>query len=293
MTVLPPRGTWRHRRGTVTQAQLLQWGTRRLALSGYGAHEARQLLQWALGEDSLLRAPNAVGMRAAERYRSAIAQRTRGYPLQHITGSMQFRHLDLLAGPGVFSVRPETEMIIDLASPYLQPGADVADLCAGSGAIGLAAATEFPGLTVTAVEFSASSAAYARRNYDRHRDNMAPGSTWQLLVEDALAENTFAAASLDVILSNPPYVPGQPPLQGDVLFDPEAALYGGGEDGLVFPRGLVGRCATLLRPGGVLIMEHDPSQGEALQLRCAECGFAASTTEPDLTGRPRFLVATR
>ncbi len=291
MITFPPRGSRRHLHARVPQAKLLQWGTAALSRAGRGPHEARILLEWALNVDTLLRAPSAVGMRAAERYRSAIRQRTRGFPLQHITGSMQFRQLELVAGPGVFSVRPETELIIEAAQAELSAGGQVADLCAGSGAIGLAVATEFPHTTVTAVELSALAAGYARRNHDRHRKNFAAQSSWTLVEGDALRTSDLAADTFDVILTNPPYVPGQPPLHGDVLFDPEMALYGGGEDGMVVPRGLVPRSWNLLKTGGTLLMEHDPQQAQMLVDLAEEGGFSSAETVEDLNGRPRFLKA--
>lgn len=280
-------------RGSVSQQRLLAWGQGRLVQAGKSAHEARLLLQWSLDVDSLLRAPTEVGQRAAERYRSAIAQRCRSFPLQHITGEMYFRGLTLQAGPGVFAVRPETEMLVELALPLATPGSRVVDLCSGSGAIGLALACEAPGVDVTAVELSQAALAYGRRNLARCGDRLEPGSTYVLVEGDATAALPGHEGTIDLVLSNPPYVPGQPPLRGEVLFDPEMALYGGGEDGLVVPRGIVRRAFELLRPGGTLVMEHAEQQGKTLVEFALECGFDAAKTLADLTERPRFLWATR
>ena len=76
--------------------------------------------------------------------------------------------------------------------------------------------------------------------------------------------------------------------------DPHVALYGGGEDGLVVPRAVVRTAARLLRPGGLLVMEHGDVQGGATRaLAGADDGWVGVTTEPDLTGRDRALVARR
>lgn len=275
----------------ISQHWLLSWGSDRLVRAGKGKHEARLLLEWALDVDSLLRAPVFVGQRAAERYRSAIAQRCQGFPLQHITGRMQFRGLRLQAGPGVFVVRPETELLVDFACQDLPEAPRIADLCAGSGALGLAFASEIPEANVTAVELSPEAMAYARRNTERLRLGFAPGSNYKLVEADATTALAGQEASFDVVVANPPYVPGQPALTGEVLFDPEMALYGGGEDGLVIPRGIVVRSLDLLVPGGYLLMEHAPEQSAELRSLASDSGFVFVQTLEDLTGRQRFLRA--
>lgn len=289
------------------QSQLLTWGRNRLASGAKGKHEARILLEWALDVDSLLKAAPEVGQRAAERYRSAIMQRCRGFPLQHIMGEMYFRNLTLQAGPGVFVVRPETETLVDIAAELIagqrkparqsqnRPGQGerwmVIDLCAGSGAVGLSIATEISKVDVTGVELSPVAAAYARRNFGKYEKLLAAGSDYRVVVGDATIALEGQEGQMNMVVSNPPYVPGVPPLSGDLLFDPEMALYGGGEDGLVIPRGIVSRAHELLVPGGWLVMEHAEDQGSALVKIAGDNGFREAQTRQDLTGRNRFLVA--
>lgn len=279
------------RPGPVPLPKLLRWGMNQLVAAGKGEHEAPLLLQWALCTDSLLRVGPDVSPRVAEKYRSAIAQRKAGFPLQHITGEMQFRNLTLQAGPGVFAVRPETEMLVEYALPELHAGMLVADLCAGSGAIGLAVAAEVPGVSVIGIEMSPVAAAYAKRNAET--TEFAERSEYTVEVGDATVALAHKEGFVDAVLTNPPYIPGSPPLTGEVLFDPEMALYGGGEDGLILPRGLVSRAAELLAPGGFLLMEHAETQGEALRHAATDAGLQNPETLPDLTGRPRFLRATK
>ena len=119
----------------------LRWGRGELERVGIPQVEARWLLEWALGAPLGVR--THAGIRAAEKYRSAISQRRSRVPFQYITGEMSFRYLTLKAGPGVFVTRPETETLVDLAPPTLEPGiAAVADPCPGSGASGVAVDTE-------------------------------------------------------------------------------------------------------------------------------------------------------
>ena len=107
---------------------------------------------------------------AMERFQTMLARRVKREPLQHITGHAPFRYLDLKVGPGVFIPRPETELVVqegvDWATRNGMYRAKVVDLCAGSGAIGLAFASEVPGSEVWAVEKSATTAEWTRRNLD-------------------------------------------------------------------------------------------------------------------------------
>lgn len=277
---------------TVPVQTLLRWGTQELQQYGVAPVEARWLLEWSLGTDSLLRVPPQVGIHAAERYRSAVAQRKSGIPLQHVTGQMAFRHLNLKAGPGVFVVRPETELLVDFALNDLDPGpALVADLCAGSGAIGLALATERPETSVIAVEVDPAALRYLAANC-RAVESLLTDSTVTVRGEDAMSCLVGGEGTFDMVVSNPPYVGKQDaPTQAEARFDPDRALYGGGEDGLVTPRGVVTRAFDLLRSGGTLLMEHGQRQGRSLREHAASVGFVECSTQVDLPGRPRYLRA--
>lgn len=275
------------------QRELLSWARTRLAgLEGADpSREARLLLEWALGVDSLWSAPPTVGARAAERFRSAVARRRHHTPLQHILGRMWFRDLTLAARPGVFVVRPETEVVageaIAAARSVTGHAPLVVDLCTGSGAIALAVATEVPGSRVVAVEIDPAALSLAAENVA----TLAPGAV-ELVEGDATAAAAHLDGTVDVVVSNPPYVPSsQVPTQEEALADPETALYGGGEDGLVVPRGIVHRAAALLRPGGRVVVEHAESQSAAMQALASAAGLVDVVTLPDLSGRDRMLRA--
>lgn len=275
------------------QRELLSWARTRLAgLEGADpSREARQLLEWALGVDSLWSAPPTVGARAAERFRSAVARRRHHTPLQHILGRMWFRDLTLAARPGVFVVRPETEVVageaIAAARSVTGHAPLVVDLCTGSGAIALAVATEVPGSRVVAVEIDPAALSLAAENVA----TLAPGAV-ELVEGDATAAAAHLDGTVDVVVSNPPYVPSsQVPTQEEALADPETALFGGGEDGLVVPRGIVHRAAALLRPGGRVVVEHAESQSAAMRALASAAGLVDVVTLPDLSGRDRMLRA--
>ncbi|MFC8503941.1 peptide chain release factor N(5)-glutamine methyltransferase [Pedococcus sp. NPDC057267] len=229
----------------------------------------------------------------ADRYAGLVAERAARLPLQHLTGRAHFRHLTLSVGPGVFTPRPETEVVAGFAIEAARasgPAPVVVDLCTGSGAIALAVADEVPGATVHAVELSVEAHAWAARNVE------ASGLPVDLRLGDATAAYPELDGTVDVVVSNPPYIPvGMVPLDPEVRdHDPEVALYGGSEDGLAIPLAVARRGAGLLRPGGTLVMEHADSQGEALPAALRRTGEWTDVVDhADLTGRPRATVATR
>lgn len=232
------------------------------------------------------------------RLHALVAERGARVPLQHLTGTAPFRRLELQVGPGVFVPRPETEALVDLALTEVA-GVDaptVVDLCTGSGALALAIAHEVPGSRVTAVEVSDLALAWAARNIE------VTGLPVDLVAADAttpareVPELAGLLGSVDLVVSNPPYIPlGMIPLEPEVAeHDPAVALYGGSEDGLAIPLAVAATAATLLRPGGLLVMEHADSQGQSLPRALAATGEWVDVLDhPDLSGRPRATVARR
>ena len=104
------------------------------------------------------------------------------------------------------------------------------------------------------------------------------------------------AGSVDVVTINPPYIPvGAVPVDPEVRdHDPEMALYGGSEDGLAIPLAVARTAAGLLRPGGLVLVEHADSQGESLPRRLRATGQWTDVQDhPDLAGRPRVTTARR
>ena len=157
--------------GRAQVMQAISQATARLAESGVAsAHsDARQLAEFVLGQKLYLlsQAPQDF----FDRYEQVITRRAGREPLQLITGRMYFRYLELLSQPGVFIVRPETEVVagaaIEAASALAAPL--VVDLCTGSGAIACALASEVPGCRVWAVELDSQAAALARVNAQKTR----------------------------------------------------------------------------------------------------------------------------
>jgi release factor glutamine methyltransferase len=222
-----------------------------------------------------------------------VARRAAGTPLQHLTGVAWFRHLELTVGPGVFVPRPETELLVDAGLALLsRPGPLVVDLCAGSGALGLAVANELPTARVVLVEHDPAALGYLRRNA---RARQAAGDPPVRVVDaDVTAADPLLpdlSGTVDLVLTNPPYVPAGTPLPPDVAgADPDRALYGGA-DGLAVIRPLVRQAARLLRPGGALVIEHDDTHGTAVPRLLVAAGYTGVADHRDLAGRDRYSTA--
>ncbi|MEY9854018.1 release factor glutamine methyltransferase [Leifsonia sp. EB41] len=229
----------------------------------------------------------------ARRVRELAARRATREPLQHITGVAPFRSLELAVGPGVFVPRPETEQVVQFAIDALRavPSAEPVgvDLGTGSGAIALAMATEVPHARVYAVEKSPEAFAWTRRNVES-----VGASNLQAVLGDLADALPQLDGTVDVVISNPPYVPDDAiPRDPEVrLFDPAVALYGGA-DGLDVVRVISGVARRLLRPGGTLVLEHGELQGAQIRELLTADGWRAAATHRDLTTRDRATTALR
>ncbi|GIJ23311.1 peptide chain release factor N(5)-glutamine methyltransferase [Micromonospora lutea] len=301
----PSEGTRRHRPGPV-----IAEAARTLAAVGVTSARAEaELLAAYVLQVPRGRLALADGFTDGQRdsYRALVARRSRREPLQHLTGTAGFRHLELAVGPGVFVPRPETELLagwgVDQARQVVRAGAGraggrpeplVVDLCSGSGAIALSVAYEVPDARVVAVERSPEALAWLRRNAaarvaagDRPVEVVAADVTDPALLDELVGQ-------VDVLLCNPPYVPlavAVPPEVAD--HDPAEAVFGGA-DGLDVIRRVIDRAGFLLRPGGALGIEHDDSHGTVLpDLLAADGRYAAIVDHRDLAERPRFVTASR
>ena len=262
-------------------------------------HDAESLAAHVLGVSRAQVATAALrgdDVELGDRFDELVDERARRVPLQHLVGTAPFRDLVLAVGPGVFVPRPETEVVVEPvvaeAVRLLAEGrpACVVDLCTGSGAIALAVASEVPGSDVHAVELSVQAHAWALRNVER----IWPGV--DLRLGDATTAFDDLDGTVDVVVSNPPYVPPDSvPVDPEVRdHDPAIALYGGGPDGLQVPRQVMLAAARLLRAGGLLVVEHSDVQQAALLRTLIATGlWREAAGHLDLTGRPRYVTARR
>ncbi|MBS4103396.1 peptide chain release factor N(5)-glutamine methyltransferase [Tsukamurella paurometabola] len=253
--------------------------------------DAEILLAEALGIDRG-RIPVADDPTAAQRdaYEALIARRAAREPLQHILGRAYFGPLTLAVGPGVFVPRPETELLAVWAARQVHHGAAIVDLCAGSGALGLYLAATVPESRVVLVERDPAALDYLERNVAAAtfagtvtvvaadvRDPDLPGRLTGLL------------GTVDLVVSNPPYVPDGADLDREAAADPAAALFSGA-DGLDLIRALAPLAAGLLAGGGAVGVEHDDGNGAGAARLLAGAGFAGVEQHRDLAGRPRYVT---
>jgi release factor glutamine methyltransferase len=222
-----------------------------------------------------------------DHYNAAVAARSRRVPLQHLTGTAAFGPLTLSVGPGVFIPRPETEAMLEWAVAQALPAKPVVvDVCTGSGALALALARHWPDARVIGLDDSDAALDYARRN--------AAGTPVEFVCADVTDPGVLTELDghVDLVVSNPPYVPDGAELEPEVIdHDPPHAVFGGADGMAVIPA--VARLAgRLLRPGGLFAVEHDDTTSSmtAETIRSTEL-FDGIVARTDLTGRPRFVTA--
>ncbi|HET7194815.1 MAG TPA: peptide chain release factor N(5)-glutamine methyltransferase [Nocardioides sp.] len=270
---------------------VLATATRRLAVAGVPSpeYDAAELLAHVLGTSrARLFSLDTVPPERLVDFDALVDRRAQREPLQHLTGVAHFRHVTLAVGPGVFVPRPETELLagwaIEAASTCERPV--VLDLGTGSGAIAAAVAEEVPVARVHALELDQRAHQWAERNL--------AGTGVDLRLGNLATAFDDLAGQVDVIVSNPPYIPLEAwesvaPEARD--HDPDLALWSGA-DGLEAIRALEVRAAVLLRPGGVIGVEHADVQGESAPGVFAGSGRWADVKDHhDLADRPRFLTA--
>ena len=248
--------------------------------------DAELLLAHVLGEDRLRmlmgREPVSAPARAA--FDALLARRRAFEPVAHLTGEREFWSLPIRVTPDVLVPRPDSETLIAEALAYFagRPPETVLDLGTGSGALLLAALSEWPGARGLGIDRSDAALAVARDN----------GARLGLSARAAFAAGDWAtgvAGPFDLILCNPPYIEDGAELMPDVArYEPAGALFGG-VDGLDCYRRLLPEVPRLLAPGGVALFEFGLGQGPALLAMAGGLGMRARLAE-DLTGRARVLA---
>lgn len=262
-----------------------------LAEAGVGSPraDAELLAAHAAGTDRGRLAVTEVSADFFDRYDGLVARRAKRVPLQHLTGAAAFGPVTVHVGPGVFIPRPETESMLEWA--VAQPASQspvIVDLCTGSGALALALARNWPGARVIAVDDSEDALVYARRNLaDTDVELIRADVTEQELLPEL-------DGRVDLVVANPPYIPDGAVLEPEVAeHDPAHALFGG-PDGMTVINAIVGLAARWLTEGGRCAVEHDDTTSARTVTAFTRVGgFDDVTSRHDLSGRARFVTATR
>jgi len=287
--------------GAPRRRHVLDAATDVLTCAGVGSPrvDAELLLShaWGIGRGQLM-TYDTVPSGVVAAFDALVRRRALREPLQHLTGSAPFRHLEVAVGPGVFVPRPETEAmagwVIDrLVEVARLPEANpvVVELCAGSGAISMAILDEVPDAQVHAIELDERAYRWATRNLAGTGAVLAlgdmadTGSIWPQLIGEC-----------DLVVANPPYIPMEawesvPPEVRD--HDPALALWSGA-DGLAATAVVARVAAQLLRSGGLVASEHAEVQaGTAPAVFVRDGSFDQVRDHVDLNGRARFVTARR
>ena len=234
--------------------------------------------------------------RYLEAMRRGMARLAAGEPVQYVLGEWDFRRLTLKCDRRALIPRPETEELVTRVLNFLKsyPPAEegrplVVDVGTGSGCIALALASEFPEADYLGIDISAEAIALARENAAR----CGLADRVKFALADGL-DDFDEPSSLDVLVSNPPYIPTatcqtlDPRIRN---FEPLNALDGGPE-GLDFYERLTIDALNLLRPGGGVFFEIGDGQGPALEKLLFDTGFDAIKIEKDYAGHDRYASAT-
>jgi release factor glutamine methyltransferase len=280
---------------------LLRSAKEKLAAADISEVDAEHLFAYVLGIsrmdlhnsvklDSTLKSLGDFGI-IEDTFAKLISRRAAHEPLQYLTGTAYFRHLEIQVGPGVLVPRPESELLVEAVLTHIKNLEEkvtgeisVIDLGAGSGALSLAIATEAPRSRVIAVEKSAEAIIWLKKNVARISENVR-------VVEGDVAD-VLPGVKCDAVIANPPYIPDNQSLPRDVAeHEPHIALFGGAT-GLELPKRFIDAAARLLKSGGVLAIEHTEEQGAAIDALLSR-DFIDIAVHQDLTGRPRWSSAVR
>ncbi len=283
-----------------TILRMILWSAEYLKDKGVetGRLDAEWLLSAALGVDRLqlyLRYDRPLSYEEREAFKPLLRRRASREPLQYIIGRTGFRQLELKTDCRVLIPRPETEVLVqevlDWASRRAGSIGRVWDMGTGTGAVALSLAAEGACTGVVATDVSPEALSVAADNAERYDTNglveFREGSLFEPLEE---------GEPFDVIVSNPPYIANgeKGELQPEVRdWEPPEALFAG-EDGLDVIRELVAGAPEHLLTGGLLALECGFGQAERVAADVNATGaFASVRIRPDLTGRPRFVMAER
>jgi len=282
----------------MTLSEFISAATRALEAVGIesGRLEAELLLCTALGVDRkklFLETKSQLSAADLARANELLELRKTRFPLQYIMGTIEFLGLSFSVKPGVFIPRPETETLVEEARKILGglESPAILEIGTGSGVVVVTLAVLFPGATVYATDVSPLAIAVGSENAGRH--GVAGRVSFLLRDVRSPAGNESRECSVDMIVSNPPYIPGPeiPFLEPEVSkYEPREAQ-DGGLDGLDLVRAIAGRSRDFLKPGGWLLLEIGAGQAESAAGIVASAGLASVRIVKDLAGRDRVLVA--
>ncbi len=217
-----------------------------------------------------------------------VKQRLIRYPLQYIIGKWNFFGREFFVGPGVLIPRSDTETLIDVCLDSIKdnPNAQVLDLCAGTGCIGITIKGECPETHVTLVEKFDEALSFTNKNAKYNNLDVK-------IIQGDVLKTEGADGLYDLIVSNPPYITDDDmkELQPEVKFEPATALEGG-SDGLIFYRHIAKEYKKHLSSNGTLAFEVGINQAEQVAKILSENGYENISTRKDYCEIDRVVFGT-
>jgi release factor glutamine methyltransferase len=270
-----------HKAGEALQAAR----ARLVATSKHPRRDAELLLEHVLGcdqTDLLTHPERLLSVEELEQFDRLVARRLASEPMQYLTGEQEFFGLRFEVSPAVLIPRPETEHLVEAVLQRFAREEElrIIDVGTGSGAIAVALAHALPRSQVTAVDLFPAALEVARRNAERH------GVRLILMPSDLLA--AVDSTDFDAVVANPPYIATTEVLEPQVAnYEPRSALYAGPTGLEVYER-LIPQAASVLKPGGWLMLEIGYGQSAAIQNLMR--AWAGVTLVNDLQGIPRVAL---
>lgn len=282
-------------RGYMTKTELYRYSKNKLADAGIAnaGLEMYALFELLLGVDKtelLTHSLDECSAEQAEVIKKAVDRRISGYPLQYITGIWDFYGYQFYVGEGVLIPRSDTEVLVDAALGFIDQnsGCVVADLCSGTGCVGITLGKLLPKIEVHLLEYSDKAIEYIHKNI---KLNGAVDTTVHRAdVLSKSAAGLFDDGTFDLLVSNPPYLTDDDmgKLQYEVEFEPKMALYGG-NDGLYFYRGIAEIWERKIKQGGKLVFEVGINQCEDVSQILLGNNFCDIRTYEDFSGIKRVV----
>jgi len=243
-------------------------------------------------------------------FTAALERRKTGLPVAYITGHKEFYGFDFLVTPDVLIPKPDTELMTEHAVEWLKQRADapsgtvrVADVCTGSGCVGLSVVREAGvSAVLTMTDISAAALSVAAKNAERI---LLPGQLRNtVIVQGDLLSAVSETSEFDMILSNPPYIPADEvtELLKDGRCEPRLALDGdtdsaagsrSGNDGLAIIKRLIPQAFSHLAAGGIFMLETGEDNAGASAELMKKAGFTRVVTHRDLAGRLRLTTGNK
>ena len=282
----------------MTTVELINWAANYLDSAGIPSarHEVEEMLSRVLKTSRLALYIGDIIPDMAERFEfeDIVKKRAKRAPLQYLLGNTNFMGFDFKVKPGVFIPRPETEMLVEEALKILEFNTEtrwtILDLCSGSGNISISLTKSVSNCRMLAVDISMDVIEIARENAKFH----GVGENIEFYQGDMFsALNGIEPGKLDMIISNPPYIPASllKDLPPEVKSEPRIAL-NGGDDGLTFHNRIISEGLPYLRQGGWLLMEMGDGQAEEIRNILQESrAFNVHEVIRDYNGKMRVIIA--